>query len=1285
MTFPGQVAGIPTSVAIDSYATCPFLSKEFTDLHNIPVERSPSESAVVMGDGTQLTVHGTVRVSLKIQAYTTKIDFRVIPLNGNLDVILGDSWLQQTQALIDYGDRSITVKKGDRKISLVLPEQPVVQQPSTRASEQASTQASAQTKTRSPNPTQPYTPTGQSADPRAHALPPTGHPTLGYPPAEQLASHQLPAVQQAPGQGPASTQLPQHRRVHFADPVASDLAAAAPPAETPVAPAKIADHQANANGTQSHTAQANLNGSVHSGTKPKHQLLTALKFAKVVKHADVVHLCTLKQIMEDNPPHDDNPFYQFATQNYPDVFGETPQGLPPESHGHHYIELEPDARPQWRPMYRLSPAELQEVKDQIQAYLEKGWIRPSTSPWSAPILFAPKKDGTLRMCIDYRALNKLTVKNRYPIPRIDDLLDHLQGAQYFSTLDLQQGYHQIRMNPADIPCTAFSTPQGHFEFTVMTFGLTNAPATFQAAMNSMFKQYIGKFCLVYLDDVLIFSKTAEEHMTHLQLVLDLLRQNQYQAKLSKCNFGLPELPYLGFIVGRDGVKANPAKIADIVNWPIPRTVTHVQQFLGLCNYFRKFLQGYANLAAPLTALTSGPKNGKSVPIEWSDKAQAAFDGLKQAMSTAPVLALPDWSKPFTVQCDASGVAIGAILMQEGHPIAFESRKMNSAELNYHAGEQELLAVIHALTVWRCYLEGSEFTVVTDHNPNTFMASQMTITGRKARWSEFLQRYHFTWVYKPGRVNAADPLSRNPRYFTALHLRLLAITRRQAAALKPPEPEAQQSPDLIPLEEQPETDTQLPGAERSKYLEMVKPLYEDDPWFCNQHALQTHGVTKRRGLYWRGDKLVLPAGELREECLSEMHSAPYSGHPGLAKTLKAISRLYWWPGMHADIKQFVKTCDSCQRNKPRNHLEPGLLQPIPVPKHNWEQVTTDLVVQLPTTAQGLDAICTFVDRMSKMVHFVPCTTKLTAAGWAQLFHDHVWKLHGYPKVVISDRGSHWNCEFWQSLCQLTGTKRAMSTAYHPQTDGQSERYHRTLEDMLRHYISPTLDDWDKHLTCAEFAINNAVHDTIGTTPFFLNYGFHPLTPATADIPVKAPAATEVAQALRDRLARATELFKLAQQKQKKYADRHRMDLSFKTGDQVLVSSKNFTFKGKDCKKLLPRWMGPFKVVKPVGSVAYELELPANLKIHDVFHISLLRKYHHDGKTHPPPPVIYDDVGAPEYHVEAILDHRDQNRRRSQRQYLVRWQGYPAENNTWEKEGDLTHCADLLQEYLNSKIN
>jgi hypothetical protein len=1187
MTFSGQVAGVNTPIAIDSYASCSFLSAEFCALHNLHTEPSPVEAAVKMGDGTELTVTGTARVTVKIQAYTSKVTFRVIPLKGNLDVILGDTWLQHTQALLDYGDRSLTVQKGDRRVTLVLPEH-----------------------------TQPT-------------------------PAAQPAPHQ-------PAADPT-----QRKRVHFAEPLVTSL-------ETPTATTD----------PESQSATQQLKGTT------KYQMLTALKFAKVVKSAGVLHMCNLTQLAEAEVP--DNEFKQFATTQYPDVFGEVPAGLPPESHGQHNIELEPDARPQWRPMYRLSPAELQEVKDQIQTYLEKGWIRPSTSPWSAPILFAPKKDGTLRMCIDYRALNKLTIKNRYPIPRIDDLMDSLHGAQYFSTLDLQQGYHQIRMNPADIPYTAFTTPQGHYEFTVMTFGLTNAPATFQAAMNSMFRPYLGQFCLVYLDDVLIFSKTAEEHMTHLKLVLDLLRQHKYQAKLSKCNFGLPELPYLGFIVGRDGVKANPVKVADIVNWPTPQTVTHVQQFLGLCNYFRKFVQGYANLAAPLTSLTSGSQGKKSVPIQWSDAAQQAFDGLKQAMSSAPVLKLPDWSKPFVVQTDASGVAIGAVLMQDGHPIAYESRKMIPAELNYHAGEQELLAVIHALTVWRCYLEGAEFTVVTDHNPNTFMASKPDLRGRKARWSEFLQRFHFTWVYKPGKVNIADPLSRNPSYFTALNLMVNAITRGQTAAAQ-----AQQQ-DLRPAEQLPEPETHLPVAERSKYLELVKTLYKDDPWFCDQHALTHYGVTKRRNLYWKGDKLVLPAGDIRDECMTEMHSTPYSGHPGLAKTMKAISRQYWWPGMLRDIKQFVKSCDSCQRNKPSNQVEPGLLQPLPIPGRNWEQITTDLVTQLPKTPRGYDAICTFVDRMSKMVHFVPCTSDLTAAGWAELFHDHVWKLHGYPKVVVSDRGTQWNNQFWASLCKLTGTTRAMSTAYHPQTDGQSERYHRTMEAMLRHYISPTLEDWDKHLTCCEFAINNAVHDTIGTTPFFMNYGQHPHTPATIDIPVKAPAATELATALKDRLAQATNSYKLAQQRQKAYADKHRRDVSFKPGDQVLVNTKNFTFKGAhNCKKLLPRWMGPFKVVKPIGSVAYELELPANLRIHDTFHVSLLKQYHHDGKTHPPPPVIYDDSGHPEYHVEAILGHRHQTGRRSQRQYLIKWQGYPAEHNTWERESDLTHCRDILMSYHASK--
>jgi hypothetical protein len=435
---------------------------------------------------------------------------------------------------------------------------------------------------------------------------------------------------------------------------------------------------------------------------------------------------------------------------------------------HHTIPLMQGSRPPSSPLGRLSPLELAEVETHVKMLLQKGLIRPSHSPYGARVVFASKPDGSLRMCIDYRALNNITEKNSFPIPRIDDLLDKLQGSTIFSALDLTSGYWQIPLSEEDIHKTAFRTPAGLFEWNVLPFGLTNAPASFQATMNAMLQPLLGTCALVYLDDILIFSKSPAEHEQHLRAVLTLLQQNNFYCKMKKCVFNQSEVKYLGHIVGRRGVRVEPGKCKVVQDWPQPRSAADVRAFLGLATYFRKFIQGYSMRAAPLTDILKGAvmkKSRKGQPrppdpnFVWTPVAQAAFLDIKQALVSAPVLVLPDHTKPFTVICDASLEGVGAVLVQDGHAVAFESHKFTPAERNYSTTDQEMLAVVRALDVWRVYLEGVPFTVMTDHNPNTYFNTKKDLSRRQARWAELFSRFHFDWKYIEGKSNAADPLSR----------------------------------------------------------------------------------------------------------------------------------------------------------------------------------------------------------------------------------------------------------------------------------------------------------------------------------------------------------------------------------------------------------------------------------------------------------------------------------------------------------------------------------------------
>ena len=375
---------------------------------------------------------------------------------------------------------------------------------------------------------------------------------------------------------------------------------------------------------------------------------------------------------------------------YPDVFPDELLGLPPPREVEFMIELKPGTEPISKAPYRMAPVELKELKEQLQDLLDKGFIRPSVSPWGAPVLFVKKKDGTMRLCIDYRELNQVTIKNKYPLPRIDDLFDQLQGARIFSRIDLKSGYHQIRVKTEDIPKSAFRTRYGHYEFLVMPFGLTNAPAVFMDLMNRIFRPLLDICVIVFIDDILVYSKTEEQHEQHLRDVLQILRNNQLYAKLSKCDFWLKSIAFLGHVVSEGGVSVDPAKVQSIMEWKQPKTVTEVRSFLGLAGYYRKFVQDFSKIALPLTQLTR--KNEK---FDWNEEREKSFQELKKRLVSAPLLVLPNNKDPYTIFSDASKNGLGCVLMQNGRVIAYASRQLRPHEKNYPTHDLELAAVVFA--------------------------------------------------------------------------------------------------------------------------------------------------------------------------------------------------------------------------------------------------------------------------------------------------------------------------------------------------------------------------------------------------------------------------------------------------------------------------------------------------------------------------------------------------------------------------------------------------------------
>ena len=1171
MSFPGRLAGIPARALIDSGATDCFIAKAFVQNHKLKVKQH-TDSTLTLGDGTVSAINGTAKLSLDLQSYRGQIQFFVIDLAKDVDVVLGDSWLRKTKAILDYGKHVVTLVKGSKRITL-----------------------------------------------------------------------------------------------------------------SPVSPALD-----------------------RAESPPK--VLTALQVRRAVKRqcrcflVQVSHGDRIDDQMDEDLTWADAtagetpPPLKTLLEEYADVFPvDLPDSLPPDRGVRHTIPLEPGGKPPWRPIYRLSPLEHQEVQTQIQALLDKGWIEPSASPYGAPILFVQKKDGSLRMCVDYRALNNQTVKNRYPLPRIDDLMAQLHGAKVFTSLDLAQGYHQIRITPEDVPKTAFRTPLGHFQYKVLPFGLTNAPATFQEVMNDIFRPYLRKFVLIYLDDILIYSKTPEEHVEHMRLVLEVLRRHKFYAKKKKCTFMAKELLYLGHIISDNGIRPDPAKIAAVKEWAVPKDLHELRSFLGFGNFFRKFLQGYSKMVLPLTRLTQS-----KVPWVWTPACQDAFEQVKYALTHAPTLVIADPTKPYEVIADASGECLGAILLQDGRPVAFESHRMNPAERNYSATEQECLAVIHALRIWRAYLEGAVFTVITDHKPNTYLSDQPSLSRRQARWSEYLTRFPCQWVYRPGRLNCADPLSRHRREF-------LVLTRAKASAVQ-----TQAVVDAVA-----NASTHTPAdlhknwlsvaeahgptlsAQSASQLDLddlklrIQQRYAHDPLFLGDQGEDNRnklGLEFRDGFWHHGEQIAVPDDKaVRELILRELHDPPYSGHGGVAKTHHSVARSFWWQTLRADVKRYVDTCLTCQRDKASTQKPAGLLQPLPIPDRNWSEMGMDFITGLPWTKHGHNAILTFVDRLSKMCHFVATVDTVGAEETASLYINNVFRLHGMQQTIVSDRDPRFTSAFWQETMKRLGTKSKLSTAFHPETDGQAERSNRMIEDFLRHYVNASQDNWDDLLPVAEYALNNAYQESIKGTPFELNYGQHPLNPLLLATSKSGHSRSQQpsVQAFHARMStamhKAKEALRQAQDRQKRYADEHRREVALVVGQLVLLKTQNLKVLTSGTKKLLPRWVGPFKVLEQLGPVAYKLELPANMRCHPVFHVSLLKPFRTDpGRFQPPPPPLLVDADF-EYEVERIVDQREIKSGRgstTKREYFVKWLGYGAEHNTWEPEGNLTNCQELIQQYWDS---
>ncbi|MCO5563944.1 hypothetical protein L7F22_017596 [Adiantum nelumboides] len=808
-------------------------------------------------------------------------------------------------------------------------------------------------------------------------------------------------------------------------------------------------------------------------------------------------------------------------------FSETiPVELPP-SRGvdDHRIDLIPGTSPPNRPPYRVSLAQQEEIMSQVNELLEKGMVQSSSSPFCSPVLLVQKKDGSYRMCVDYCALNKSTIKNQFPVPRIEDIFDRLQGSSYYSRIDLKSGYHQIRIVPEDIHKTAFRTTFGLYEFLVMPFGLTNALATFNRMMDRIFRPH-HSYTGVFFDDIIVYSKTLEEHKEHLKKVFEELHRNKLFINGKKSEFFLQEIRYLGHIISKDGIKMDPEKLKVIEEWPQPKNLHELRSFI-------------------------------------------------------------------------------------------------------------------------------------DHQSLRYFMMQTKLGEKQTRWANFLSQFHFHIAHVAGKQNpVADTLSRRPR------VNAVSIAYHQ---------------DLTTMIDDYKSDTDF------------AQIYEQV-----EQGILVSPYSIKEGFLMFGPRLCITKA-LRDKVMQESHEPPYAGHRSAQPTIQAMELYFYWPTMRQDVSDYISKCLTCQKVKYDRHKAFGLLQPLPIPKRPWESITMDFVFGLPKSSQGNNGIWTIVDRFSKQAHFIPIKKTIKATHMANLFMAHIFKYHGFPKSIISDRDPRMTSLFWQGLATNVGTKLNFSSAYHPQTDGQSEIVNSTILDLLKSYVNEVgqQTQWEKYLPLVEYAYNNTVHTSTGKTPFEIVEGI-PNVPLILRTKEQIFAADEYVRDVREAFAKVKEALQRAQVKQKEAADKHRRHLDLKEDDWVLlkfpkarlqhttVKDRQGTPNGhqKFYAKLAKRFYGPFQILQKINPTAFRLKLPDHWHIHNAFHASLLKPY----KGTPPAAPIEED--PPEFdemeeilRPEKILKHEDKVLRTGKilRRYLVKFANYPDEDARWMQEPQLKESLALLQEY------
>ncbi|UYV80572.1 hypothetical protein LAZ67_19000747, partial [Cordylochernes scorpioides] len=760
--------------------------------------------------------------------------------------------------------------------------------------------------------------------------------------------------------------------------------------------------------------------------------------------------------------------------------------------------------------YRVSKREREIMQKKVDTMLERKVIQPSESPWSAPVVLVKKKDGTWRFCVDFRRLNHITKKDVYPLPRIDDVLDHLSSARYYSTMDLKTGYWQVEVDERDREKTAFVTPDGLYEFMVMPFGLCNAPATFERMMDNVLMGLKWNICLCYLDDIVVYSDTFEEHLERLSKVLSCFQQAGLTINPDKCLFGSTRIKILGHVVDKDGIQPDSEKVEAIKKFPVPKSVCDIQSYLGLCSYYRRFIKNFSKIAAPLQILLK-----KDQKFNWTQDQKDSFGSLKKALMQKP------------------------------------------AEKNYSTTERECLAVIWAIGKFRPYLYGRPFEVVSDHHSLCWLAGLKDTSGRLARWALKLQDFDATITYKSGvKHKDADCLSRYPLPESPA-LTSLTLVREQQNL----------DPDITKISN---ALNQVEGAER---FEMK------------------NGLLYKRNFDPLGRRLLLVIPKcMRPDILKEFHDVPTTGHLGFARTYDRIRKIYFWPGLYNSVRRYVAHCKECQRRMGENKLPAGKLIPIQPPSFPFQKIGMDLLGRFPLSDKGNRWMIVCTDYLTKYA-IAKALPSGTAAEIATFMLEEVILKHGAPREIITDRGRAFMSQMVKEVTSRCKISHLFTTAYHPQTNGLTERLNKTLGDMLSMYVDAEQRDWDSVLPYVIFAYNTAQQGSTRFSPFFLVHAREsetlldvllPYEDETSDHDFGGQMVTKAEEARQ--LARIHIL--RAQENNKYHYDQVHRSVEYRVGDLVWVFTP--VRKSGLSEKLLKKYFGPYKITRKVSEVNYEVE-------------------------------------------------------------------------------------------------